>query len=284
MTLDYLQRAAARFEPPVEYKAAQIIEAAGLTPDRWQRDLLEARPERALLCCCRQAGKSLTVAGIAVEHALNHSASTVLLVSASQRQSAELLGKVRLLAMAQRPLLNFEQASVLSIRLANGSRIISLPSRAELIRGFSADLLVLDEAAWIADSLYESVRPMLAVSGGRLIALSTPFGRRGWFHAAWSGTETWHRIRVTAEEVPRISSGFLEEERRSLPANVFAAEYLCQFTDTVDAVFASADVLAALSHDVKPLFRRTAVADEPHTDGVVPDKTILPLFESKTTK
>jgi hypothetical protein len=37
----------------------------------------------------------------------------------------------------------------------------------------------------VDDALYASVRPMLAVSGGRIIALSTPFGRRGWFHAAW---------------------------------------------------------------------------------------------------
>ena len=54
---------------------------------------------------------------------------------------------------------------------------------------------------------------MLAVSGGRLIALSTPFGKRGWFHAAWRSAEDWDRVKVTAEQCPRISAEFLVEER-----------------------------------------------------------------------
>src|SRR5580704_4695991 len=111
---------------------------------------------------------------------------------------------------------------------------------------------------------------MLAVSGGRLIALSTPFGRRGWFHAAWTGTESWHRVRVTASECPRISEQFLDEERRSLPTNVFEAEYFCAFTDTLDSVFDSETVLQALSEEVVPLF------DNVSSDAVA-DPIVVPL-------
>ena len=218
----------------------------------------------------------MTVAAIALEKALNDADSTSLLVSPTQRQSAELLAKVRTLAMARKTGVELDQSSVLSMRLANGSRIVSLPGRAEVIRGYSADLLVLDEAASIPDGLYESVRPMLAVSGGRLIALSTPFGRRGWFHAAWSGTETWHRTEVTAYEVPRISPEFLEEERRSLPTSVFAAEYLCQFSDTIESVFASEDLRDAISADVQPLFGAQA--------GRAPaDAALLPIFTEQAS-
>jgi hypothetical protein len=269
--MSYLLRAAQRFAPPEHYEACALMAAAGLTPDPWQADLIRARPERALLLCSRQAGKSMAVAAMSLESALTKPGSTTLLVSASQRQSAELLGKVRALAMAQHTPLGMEQLSVLSMRLANGSRIVSLPGRAEVIRGYSADLLVLDEAAWISDALYESVRPMLAVSGGRLVALSTPFGRRGWFHAAWTSPETWHRVKVSAHEVPRISDEFLAEERRNLPANVFAAEYECQFTDTLDAVFRSEDITEALTDDVEPLFGTTP------GPGAT-DSTIIPLF------
>jgi hypothetical protein len=266
----FLTSAARRFAPPETYTAPSLMKAAGLKPDGWQRSLMEAHPERALLLCSRQAGKSQVVAAIALEQALTQPGSTTLLVSASQRQSAELLGKVRGLAMAQATPLGLEQLSVLSMRLANDSRIISLPGRAEVIRGYTAHLLVLDEAAWITDSLYESVRPMLAVSGGRLIALSTPFGRRGWFHAAWTGVEEWHRVRVTARECPRISDEFLDEERRSLPRNVFDAEYFCEFTDTLDSVFASEDVLEALANDVAPLFGQPVPIEE--------ESNIVPLF------
>ena len=63
-----------------------------------------------------------------------------------------------------------------------GSRIISLPGDEKNIRGYSGvTLLVIYEAARVSDVLYRSVRPMLAVSKGRLVCLSTPFGKRGWF-------------------------------------------------------------------------------------------------------
>jgi hypothetical protein len=244
------------------------MHAAGMIPDEWQLRLMTSHTTRALLNTSRQSGKSTVVAAISLEQALTQPGSTTLLVSASQRQSAELLAKVRAFAMQQAEPINLEQLSVLSMRLANGSRIVSLPGRAEVIRGYTADLLVLDEASWITDSLYESVRPMLAVSGGRLIALSTPFGRRGWFYNAWTSPEKWTRVRVTAYECPRISEEFLAEERRSLPANVFAAEYLCEFSDTLDAVFSSEDVTGALDDSVAPLFGPTP--STPADDNVVP--------------
>jgi hypothetical protein len=269
MSMTYLHRAAAYFEPPARFEAKALMMAAGMAPDPWQADLMEAHPQRALLLCSRQAGKSQAVAAIGLEQALAAAGSTTLLVSASQRQSAELLNKVRAMAMAQPTRIGMEQLSVLSMRLDNGSRIVSLPGKAEVIRGYTADLLVLDEAAWIPDTLYESVRPMLAVSGGHLIALSTPCGRRGWFHAAWTGPEPWHRIMVTAHEVPRISEDFIEEERRSLPAQVFAAEYECVFGDTLENVFSTEDLLSAVSAEIEPLFGTT---------GRIMQSTIVPLF------
>ena len=50
------------------------------------------------------------------------------------------------------------------------------------------------------DALYYAVRPMLAVSAGRMVALSTPFGKRGWFYEAWAnGGPAWERIHLPAE-------------------------------------------------------------------------------------
>ena len=66
-----------------------------------------------------------------------------------------------------------ESSSQHELKLTNMSRIISLPCREDTIRGFSfVDLLILDEAARIPDDLYWAVRPMLAVSKGRLLCLS----------------------------------------------------------------------------------------------------------------
>jgi hypothetical protein len=74
------------------------------------------------------------------------------------------------------------------LELRNGSRIISLPASADTIVGFSSVYrLILDEAARIPDETYYAVRPMLAMSGGSILAISTPFGRRGFFYEAWEG-------------------------------------------------------------------------------------------------
>jgi hypothetical protein len=95
---------------------------------------------------------------------------------------------------------------------------------------------------------------MLAVSGGRLIALSTPWGKRGWFHHEYGHGQDWERVRVTALDCPRISREFLAEEQRSMPSMVFSAEYMTEFTDTEDSVFAYDDVKAAITAEVTPLF------------------------------
>jgi hypothetical protein len=85
--------------------------------------------------------------------------------------------------------------------------------------------LVIDEASRVSDGLYYAVRPMLAVSRGRLVALSTPFGRRGWFFEEWESGARWERHKITAEECPRITSEFLKEEEASLGPRWYKQEY-----------------------------------------------------------
>ena len=80
------------------------------------------------------------------------------------------------------------------------------------------------------------------------------FGYRGWFHAEWTGTGHWERVRVTADQVPRITPEFLAEERKALGDRFYLQEYFADFSLTLDAVFDPADIAAALADDVKPLF------------------------------
>jgi hypothetical protein len=200
------------------------------------------------------------------------------LLSPSLRQSQELFRKVldvyRTLDAAIAP----ENESTLRLELSNGSRIVSLPGKEETIRGFSgANLIVIDEASRVADSLYYSVRPMLAVSGGRLVCMTTPFGKRGFFHHEWTQGEGWQKIKITAEQCPRISKAFLAEERRSLGEWWYRQEYLCEFTDTVDQVFSYEHVMGAFTDEVKPLFGAAATPLTPV--GLLGlDDTVPPLF------
>jgi len=111
----------------------------------------------------------------------------------------------------------------------------------------------------VPDDLYATARPYLAVSDGRLVALSTPHGARGWWWDAWAnGGNRWERVQITAEQCPRIGATFLEEERAALGDWLYRQEYLGEFVSTVDSVFSTEYVDAAMSGDVRPLFARGA--------------------------
>ena len=166
---------------------AELMRKMRLEPDPWQVDVMESGHPCILLNCCRQAGKSTAVAYLALAEALFHPHSLVLLLSRSQRQSAELFRIVRQYAslLVRGELLT--RLTEYELEVAHGSRIISLPCQAVTIRGYSnVRLLVIDEAARVPDDLYYSVRPMLAVARGRTVLLSTPYGKRGFFYETWT--------------------------------------------------------------------------------------------------
>ena len=228
----------------------------GFKPDPWQVQTLRWSGRRLLLNCARQSGKSTVAALLGVHRAIYYPGSLILLVSPSLRQSSELFRKVTdwFDLLPVRP--EMPEDNKLSCTLKNGSRIISLPSSESTIRGYSgASLIIEDESSRVPDDLYRAIRPMLAVSGGRLILMSTPFGKRGHFFAEWdSGGGTWERIEITASQNPRISKEFLEEERRSLGEWWYLQEYECQFLDAVDQVFGYDLVMGAIDPDIRPLF------------------------------
>lgn len=225
----------------------RLAKRIGLDPmDPWQRDVLRKPHQRELLIIHRQGGKSATAAVAAVHCALYTPGALVLVVSPSQRQSQELFRTILTLYRSLGRPIPSEAENALSVMLENGSRIVALPADPTTIRGYSAvTLLVIDEAAFVSDDTMAAVRPMLAVSSGRLLAMSTPFGRRGWFYEA-SKSKEWRVTTVTAEKCPRITAEFLEDERRSLGEWRYKTEYLCCFTDLAGRMFNSDDIQAIL--------------------------------------
>jgi hypothetical protein len=224
-------------------------------PDAWQESLLHSEAPRVILNCCRQSGKSTTTALKSLHKALYEPGSLTLVLAPAERQSKEFFGKVSEFYRRLGHRAKADSDRKLGMVLENGSRIEALPGSEKTIRGFSGvDLLIIDEAARVDDGLYHAVRPMLAVSGGSLMMLSSPYGKRGIFYEAWVGNEEWERYEVPATEVPRITKEFLDEERRGRPARVFRQEYMCSFEETEDSVFSYEDVRGAISEEVTPLF------------------------------
>ncbi|MBV6434531.1 MAG: hypothetical protein IANPNBLG_04784 [Bryobacteraceae bacterium] len=230
-------------------------EALGFPADEAQERLLEGSPRRVVLNCTRQWGKSTVTAAKAVHHAYFHEGSLTLVMSPSLRQSGEFVRKagdfLGKLGIRRRG----DGDNGTSLLLPNGSRIVGLPGNETTVRGFSkVGLLILDEAARVGDALYHSLRPAQAVADGALWLMSTPNGKRGFFHGVWErGGEEWERVAIPATQCPRISRRFLEEQRATMGERWFRQEYLCEFTDAEDQVFSGEAIEGAMTDEVEPL-------------------------------
>src|SRR4051794_22820211 len=157
---------------------ALLMGEPGLAPDPWQAAVVRSPHDRTLLLCARQTGKTTCTAVLALHQLLYVPESLTLLVSPSLRQSGELFKRVRRGWHDLGRPIAASQETALTLTLETDARLVSLPESPETVRGFSGvNLLIIDEAAMVADEMLSAVAPMLAVSGGRLIALSTPMGK-----------------------------------------------------------------------------------------------------------
>ena len=234
---------------PVAF-AREILEFA---PDARQAEVLLGGARRLLLNCSRQWGKSSTAAAIAAHRAYCFEGSLVVCVSPTERQTGELVRKIRKFLLRAGITLRGDGSNRISLTLPNGSRIVGLPGTEATVRGYSAaSLVVIDEAARVPDELYQSVRPMLAVSGGDLICMSTPFGQRGFFWKEWAmGGDGWTRVCVKATDFDRIAPEFLDEERQKQGAEWFAQEYLCSFVGMENEAFRREWLLTAKAEGLR---------------------------------
>jgi hypothetical protein len=233
----------------------QLAIDAGIEPDPWQAKLLRERPRRCLLLCSRQSGKTEVAIHLGLWTCMYEPGSLVLIVSPSQRQSQEVFRRLMLAHAKLQGVPELTQESALRAQFANGSRVIALPGSERTTRGYAgAKLIILDEAARVDDDLLAALRPTMAVVGGSLIMLSTPFGKRGEFYRAWTEGEGWTRVRVPASQCPRLSKEFLAEERRELGVMRFSEEYELAFLEPDESVFPTAIIDRAFTTDVRPLW------------------------------
>lgn len=150
--------------------------------DSWQLRVLEYQGDIAIRAG-RQSGKSEVISEKALRFALAHDGTNTLIIAASQRQASLLFEKVRGRADMEK-IVYPEKPTLTKLVLPNGSKIFCVPAgrTGYAIRGFTIDLLIADEAAYIPETVWLAVTPMLAVSRkmrgfGWLIVISTPFGK-----------------------------------------------------------------------------------------------------------
>jgi hypothetical protein len=177
----------------------------------------------------RQVGASTSAASTAIRYVRHFPNFLAAIVSPSLKQSAEV--KLR----AKEGLVNLGEAllqdSSTTLGLDNGSRILSLPGSAKAVRGWSAGLLIIDEAAYLDPDTFLAVRATVAATGGRVIVQSTPASPFGHFYDLFQAVDDgWGKYQVSSEDVSTISEDFLAGERAKLSDDDYAQEYLGQFS------------------------------------------------------
>ena len=205
--------------------------------DDWQQQVLDTDGNLALRCG-RQTGKSEVVAAKGAKLATERPNINILLIAAAERQGSMIFEKVigNLKRFGDEDIFADPPRKNLAI-LNNGSKIFSEPAgrTGHFIRGFSVDVLIADEAAFIPEIVWNAVIPMVAISRkargmGWIYLLSTPFGKGGYFYDAFAD-DSFKKFHVTAEDCDRYPKDFLRKEKRRMTKVQYAQEYMAEFLD-----------------------------------------------------
>jgi hypothetical protein len=232
----------------------------GYALDDWQRLVLLSRHRRKLCLVARQGGKGLVGTLTAITKAIEDPGSKIVILTPTEDQSKRLLTRIKedYARLSSAPRVITDTAK--EWRLINGSRALAMPGSETSVRGIDAvDLLVTDESAFVPDELHAAVRPMMATTNGEELDLSTANGKRGFFYRSYVRATTppipahMLAIRITADQIPRISPEFLAGELEEMGQFLYDQEYNVVFQDDVTQLFSSEHVEAALVDGAGPL-------------------------------
>ena len=155
MDADVVQRA----RDDVRY-FARVVAGAELWDHQAEVAMSDARYR--VILAGRRAGKSRLLAVLALYVAFRKPGASVVIVSVGEVASLRVLADVAALIGA--PLLAGSVTNELksSVTLTNGSTIESYPASQRQIRGIGADLLIVDEAAFVPREIWTAAYPSIA--------------------------------------------------------------------------------------------------------------------------
>ena len=242
--VDELQGMVEAARPPAPTERPEPVEWAeetlGIQLDPWQAALLTDPQKRRLILAARQVGKSEAVAIMAAFEVLFTERAKVLMIAPTLRQSKVLFERAEHAILNSRPRRKVTTHTRSLLRLAHGGELRCLPGDApQNVRGLVATSVIIDEAAFVRDEVFTVMNPMLASTNGSMTLLSTPSGPEGSFYENWISDEAWDRVRVFAEQCPRISPEFLAEAERKMGRLAFRQEFRLEFLQAKNAFFST---------------------------------------------
>jgi len=227
-TVEALQSFRAQIEARLKIARIELARRVGFEPRGWQVAALQSEAKRVLYNCTRQGGKSSVTAILALHNMLYNPGSATLVVSEAERQSKNMLKKIRAFYSALRRPERPIYESRTELQLPSGSFVVALPGTSGASRSFSGvSLLIIDEAARVMEEAINA--------------------------ATWwvNGGDEWERHTATWNECPWISPEFIEHERARMPEAVFAQEYMCEFRETEESAFSYSDIERAFQKGVE---------------------------------
>lgn len=226
----------------------------GWPMEPWQSAALKLNVRQTVLISPRQCGKSRSLSVLACWWAFRKPRQLVLIVSAGDDAAGRLLRSVR--EIAAHPLLagSVEDETQHRVILSNGSEIRSVPASEKQVRGWTVDLLLVDEAAFVSEDLLMSAAlPTTAARPeARIVLASTPWGDAGPFYTlahdgldqanAYTRTFRWRLA-----DAWWIAEAVIETARATMSPLRFKAEYEGEWVPAGDAYFNHDDLLAAVA-------------------------------------
>ncbi|MCK0516977.1 terminase large subunit domain-containing protein [Williamsia sp. DF01-3] len=227
---------------------AENIVGHPLWPHQLEMAMCPAR--RRAVCAGRQVGKSEEQAIEALWQSATKPGSFTLIISAGETAALRLLERIAVLASNSTLLASsVVDDTKTEITFSNGSRIKSVPASQQQIRGWSVDLLIIDEAGFVSPEIWRAAEPaIIARPGSRIILSSSPWGsidhffRQLWNLGMDTQDEKYASFHWPSSISPLISETDLEEIRQREAPHYFNREYMAEWTDESGAYFTTEEI------------------------------------------
>lgn len=128
-----------------------------------------------------------------------------------------------------------------TMRMYNGAKIDlgSLDDAADNLRPREYNRVLIDEVSYSPNSeeaWEKSLAPTLAARDGSVLLMSTPATKKGGpFFKRICKSKYWKEFHFTTYDNPHIPRSWIEEQRLTLPTDVFRQEILAEFVDFAGA-------------------------------------------------
>jgi phage terminase large subunit-like protein len=240
--------------------AEQIL---GLKLFPYQIKLLEDKSKRIVACMGRQSGKTTTIAIKAIYFADTNPNTTVLITSPSLRQSMIMFDRITTFINSTHYLHNkIIRTTRTQIQFENKSRIIALPCSENLLRGYTAHMVICDEAAFMPEeTITQIIFPMLSTTNGYAIFLSTPWGKNHFFYRAFVNP-AYSVHKVKSSECPLIKPEFLTEMKQNMTKEAYLMEYEAEFVEEANSYFSQDLIRSCIQTDMELLHENEILKEE----------------------